>query len=316
MERAYKEEELVDGVVIDSEGYIYGKVDGINVEEDKVVFLVYESKPDSKELPDIEALKDDLAERVKTSFTDRMRGVSQRELLEKRIREELDLNSDEALKNEHIVSYGERVGVKASIKKAEVERREVKGEVELGEISAIMVSVINTRDEEKTLKVVFLNQPREAMYRRIPLQETVPFKNSESLRDKLVLDAQGVALGFVDSVVFSPSGVSMRVCAYRPMDYVRLRGLYDYFDDAGRTAFAELIKGYFKGDEARRDELEDFIYRMARGSSLPIPPDLIYQRYVKEMTMDVPWKGIHKIGDVVVLKLPLPELKEKGYLLG
>ncbi len=46
MERAYREDELLDSVVVDSEGYIYGRIGKIDIKEDEVSLLIYEARPD------------------------------------------------------------------------------------------------------------------------------------------------------------------------------------------------------------------------------------------------------------------------------
>jgi len=63
----------------------------------------------------------------------------------------------------------------------------------------------------------------------------------------------------------------------------------------------------------RRDELEVFMQKTKL--TFTLPDNLLLTKQVKKLVMDVPWEVVHKIGDVVMLRLTLPELRSKGYFI-
>jgi len=313
MERAYREDELLDATVIDSEGYIYGRVGKINVDEDEVTLTIYESKPDTRTMVDIDTLKGELLKNVKMPLSAKLQKLSLSEILEVNIKKNLGLKPTESLTNQHYVKYAERLEIPIPHRKTETERKEPKGSMKLQEIKAIGVSVLRTPEKEKVIKVVLLNDPREATFRNIPVQEKVHYRSTNAVKDKLVLDADGVALGFVDSVVFFHGTPGVRVYVHEPRDHVDLKTLYRYLDATGNTQIAKAMKTYFISDTVRRSEIEAFLQE-ARNRFI-LPEDIISTWHVKKFVMDVPWSVIHKVGDVMILVLAFSDLRSKGYLL-
>ena len=59
-ERPLTPEELKDAVVIDSEGYVYGYVEGLEVRHDEVLLKVYWKRRVRKTKIDVEALRREL----------------------------------------------------------------------------------------------------------------------------------------------------------------------------------------------------------------------------------------------------------------
>ena len=118
MERAYREDELIGAAIIDSEGYIYGKVEKITINEDEIVVLACEGKPDVKTVADVSSLKESLLKNVKTDFGVRLRRVNLEEVLDQNIRKEFGLGLDEQLSDEHYLKYAERMGVEIPQTKA------------------------------------------------------------------------------------------------------------------------------------------------------------------------------------------------------
>lgn len=313
MERAYREDELLEATVIDSEGYIYGKVQKIEVEEEKINLVVYESKPDTKTTVDVDSVKLELLKNVRLPLGAKIQGLRPMEILIENIKKELGIKPEETIVKEHYIEYAKRLGISLPHRKIETERRESKGDIDIGEIKSIQVSVIGTEKDQKVIKVILLNDPREAVFRNVPVQETVPYHNTDAIKDKLVLDSNGIALGYVDSVVLFPNGLGIRVYSSKTSDGVDLRILNEHLDVSGQPHIARLIRRYFKDTLVTREELEDFKRRA--GLTLSLPAQAILSRSIKELLMDVPWNVIHKIGDVVMLRLPLLDLQSKGYFM-
>ncbi len=313
MDRAYREDELLDATVIDSEGYIYGKVEKIDVGEEEITLVVYESKPDMKTIVDVDALKLELLKNVQVSFGAKIQGLPPMKILLRNIKKELGLKPAESITNKHYQEYAKRLGTPIPRRKVETERREPKGDINIKEIKAIKVSIIRTEKEEKVIKLILLNDPREAVFRNIPVQHKVPYRNTDAIKDKLVLDSGGTALGYADSVVLFHNGLGIRVYSPKTTGGVDLNVLSKYLDMWGKSHVEKLIRRYFARDVVRREELDDFMKKA--GLTLALPTEAVRSKVVKEFLMDVPWDTIHKIGDVVILGLTLVDLQSKGYLL-
>ena len=317
MERAYREDELLDSVVVDSEGYIYGKVEKIKIKEDEIGLLVYESKPDARTVIDMDTLKEELLKRTKLAFTAKLQRLSLPEVLAQNIQTEFDLRHEEPLTDQHYIKYAEKLGIEIPYKKVTEERREPKGIVTLREVKTIRVSTLGTAEKSSAIKIILLHKPKEAEFRKIPVQKTIPYRSTEMIRDKLVLDASGLAVGYVDSFVLFRNTPGMRIYSSKLTDSVSLSWLSRHLEKIGRPDIIEAIKKYFEIERGshvyrvRMDDLEDFMRKTKL--TFKVSERVFLDRNVKEFLMDVPWDIVHKIGDVVLLRLTLSELKSKGY---
>jgi hypothetical protein len=98
---------------------------------------------------------------------------------------------------------------------------------------------------------------------------------------------------------------------------VSLSWLDRHLEKIGRPDVSESIKRHFMIErgtrvyQIRREDLEDFMQKT--GLTFPLPEEVIFDQNVKELLMDIPWDALHKIGDVVLLKLTLADLRAKGY---
>ncbi len=317
MERAYREDELLDSIVIDSEGYIYGKVGKINIKEDKISLLVYETKPDQRTAVDTDAVKGELLKRVRLTFTTKLQRLSRPEALAQNIRKEFGLELEEPLTDQHYIKYAERLEIEIPYKKAMKKRREPKGTVTLREVKTIKLSTIGTGEKSSVIKVILLHEPKEARFRKIPVQKTIPYRNTEMIRDKLVLDASGLAVGYVDSIVLFRNTPGIRIYSSKPTDSVSISWLFRHLEGIGRPDITEAIKKYFdikSGAHVYRvkmDDLEEFMRKTKL--TFKVPESVFFDRSVREFLMDIPWQVVHKIADVVLLRLTLSELRSKGY---
>jgi len=197
------------------------------------------------------------------------------------------------------------------------ERREPKGIVTLHEIKTITISTIGIKEKSRVIKVILLHEPKEAKFRKIPVQKTIPYRNTEMIRDKLVLDASGLAVGYVDSIVLFPNTPGIRIYSSKPTDSVSLSWLFSHLEKIGRPDIIEAVKKYFEIERGvhvyrvKMDDLQDFMSKTKL--AFKVPENVFLDQSVKEFLMDVPWDIVHKIGDVVLLRLTLSELRSKGY---
>ena len=318
MERAYREDELLDATIIDSEGYVYGKVEKISITEDEIVLLAYEEKPDVKTMVDTSNLKETLLKDVRTSLGLKLRGVTPNDTLTENIRKELGLRPDERLSDEHYQKYAERLSLPVPLTKATVDRREEKGTVTLNEVKTMKVTVIGKEKWTKAIKIILLHEPKEAVFRKIPVQKKVPYRSTDVLKDKLVLDSDGKALGYLDSVVLFQDMPGIRVYVSKVSGQVSLNLLARYLEESGKSDAAALLRKHFADypDSHRYtlslDELDDFMH--STKLSFVLPENAITNQGTRDFVADIPWNEIHKIGDVVLLKSPMTELRSKGYM--
>jgi len=317
MERAYREDELLDSLVIDSEGYIYGRIGKIDIKEDEISLLIYESRPDEKTVTNVQAIKEELLKKVKLNMSARFQKLSAYEILTENIRKEMGLKPDVPLSDQHFLDYAERTGVEITYKKADEERKEPKGHVRLNNVKAIGISTVGTKETSDVMKIILLQEPREASFRKIPLQRTVLFRNTNAIKDKLVVDAKGQALGYLDSVVLFQNTPGIRIYSLKPSDSVSLSWLIKYLDSVGRPDIVEALVKYFRVESGEhvyrmtKSELEGFMQKTKL--TFKVPDELMIDRSIKDFVMDIPWDLIAKIGDIIILQKTLAELRSVGY---
>ncbi len=318
MERAYREDELQEATIIDSEGYIYGKVEKVDIEEDKIVLRAYESRPDVKTVVDLNGLKTELLNNVEVTLTTKLQRLSPADLLTKNIKKELGLGFNEPVMDQHIINYAERLGIAIPQTKASVERKEPKGIVSLGEVKAMKISVVERQEGTEVTKVILLHEPKEATFRKIPIQERVPYRNTDAIKDKLILDADGAVLGYVDSVVLFQEKPGIRVFSSKKTGQVSLGLLNKYLEETGKPDVATLLRRHFEQSlgayhyTIKKEDVEDFMNKMKL--TFTLPEKIMTSSYVREFVADIPWDEVYKIGDVVLLKSTLSDLQSKGYL--
>lgn len=318
MERAYREDELLDSIVIDSEGYIYGMIGEVEIKEKEVELLIYETKPDEKTIVDTNTLKQKLLEKVDLPLSAKIRRMSHLEVLNELIREQLNIEPGEVISNEHYTKYAEKLGLEIPYVKAAVERKEPKGTVALSEIKTLSVSTLGKGENAQLIRTAILSEPKEAKFRKIPVQRNVPYQDTKMTRDKLVIDASGIAVGYVDSIVLYHNTPGLRIYSSRPTQNVNLIYLFRHLEEIGRPDIVEAVKNHFRIEDRSplmlsvgMADLEDFMKKMKL--KLKIPETVGWNRDVKDIVMDIPWEMIHKIGDVVLLKQTLSEFRSKGY---
>jgi len=250
-------------------------------------------------------------------LTAKLQRLSRPEVLAQNIQEEFDLEHEEPLTDQHYIKYAERLGIEIPYKKVAEGRKEPKGIVTLYDVKTIGIATIGTGERSSVIKVILLHKPKEAEFRKIPVQKTVPYRSTKMIRDKLVVDASGLAVGYADSVVLFPDTPGIRIYSSKPTDSVSLSRLFRYLEKIGRPDIIEAIKKYFEIERGARvyrvmmDDLKGFM--RSTKTTFKLPENLLLDRSVKEFLMDISWDIVHKVGDVVLLRTTLSELKSKGY---
>jgi sporulation protein YlmC with PRC-barrel domain len=173
--------------------------------------------------------------------------------------------------------------------------------------------------EEKstTIKIILLQEPKEAKFRKIPVQNTIPYRGSDTIKDKLVIDARGTALGCVDSLVLFRNTPGIRIYALKPSDSISLTFLSRYLEKIGRPDIKDELAKYFQSDtgyhvyKAKMSDVEEFMRKT--NLSFRVPEEVLVDHGVREFVMDIPWDIVQKIGDVVLLKETLSDIRSKGF---
>jgi hypothetical protein len=283
MAKFYDPQELLEALVVDSEGLVYGRVGGFRFSQDGVFVQVYTVVRASEKVVDAGRLAEEL----------RRRGVQVGEgwpldLLVRRAREE---------------------GLREVFREAEREYKLLKGEVRLEEVVLIDEQEVDnpaTGSREK-VKVLVLSTPREAEFRGLKLlRQPVP-PLEELLRGKLCISLSSGVLGYVDRVVVGPGLLGLRVCRRRGERVVRW------------AAFMSQLR--FMGEEELYRRLSEFRHPLKhsvlRGSEVEEARSLLESAGASErvlrafeehiqvgdaLCVDIPWGKIKVARDVVIVE--------------
>ena len=314
----YRPEELIDAVVIDSEGYIYGYVKGIEIQERDVLLEIYEKRRYVTEVVDEKKLLDMLLE----EFSKRKRGIRRPKLsdLLEDIRKTLGILDRAELSLKDYMEYIEKKKMKVEIpkKKETLERKHAKGEVSVKEVRAIWVGDVPTSDAKgfKRYRIILLETPRQARYANIRAPQQPPYYPPERIRGKLVLDPSAKVIGYADDLLIGPKFVGLRV----KLPPVVKRGInlealaIDLKSYQEYSEYADRIRAYLKSHHSEYSPSHvDYgslqrVVEWMREEKFPkeIIDSLV--NYVEDIPVtksqfyNIPWEAIEKIGDVVLLK--------------
>ncbi|PCN50305.1 hypothetical protein B6U99_05175 [Candidatus Geothermarchaeota archaeon ex4572_27] len=281
------EESLVDALVVDSEGYICGRVHGARYEEDEVYIDVYKYVEQRFTGPDYERLK---AELLKTLPWRPWRPRSEREL-EERVRRELRLPPTAPITERELCEYAKLKGLPIPTKVYEHRDRKVVYSLSLKQVETIGVSGLGA--------CVLLKEPIEATRLNIQPSSKVPFKSTEQVKGKLTIDAAGRILGRAQKVLLGETLI-LRVDLE---DYV-VRKVPDV-DLLLSRYYSELRDSGSRRPYVNVEQLVEWARR--EGVEVPYREE---RRLEKVGELDVRWSDIRKIGDVILLSRRLEELRQ------
>jgi hypothetical protein len=283
MAKFYDPQELLEALVVDSEGLVYGRVGGFRFSQDGVFVQVYTVVRVGEKVVDAGRLAEEL----------RRRGVQVGEgwpldLLVRRAREE---------------------GLREVFREAEREYKLLKGEVRLEEVVLIDEQEVDdpAMGSREKVKVLVLSTPREAEFRGLKqLRQSVP-PLEELLRGKLCISLSSGVLGYVDRVVVGPGLLGLRVCRRRGERVARW------------AAFMSQLR--FMGEEELYRRLSEFRHPLKhsvlRGSEVEEARSLLESAGASErvlrafeehiqvgdaLCVDIPWGKIKVARDVVIVE--------------
>lgn len=299
--RKYREEELVDSLVVDNEGYICGYVSGFNVESTNIVVNLYGYDVKKLESPNEEELIQRLLELAPK------KGIVSRQLNTEEfydwIRTSLNLSNKEPVSMEHLVKYANFKNIVVPTKFEEVKVKVEKGATDWPCIDKIAFTDLG--------KCIILNAAIEAKKRGIAPTNKVCFKSTEDLSGKIVIDSEGKIVGSAEKfLVGSPPGLLMALERMNREEHIDIEALKKLvipskFRDE-KEFFSEVKKNL------KLETLNDYDLTVwAKRNNINVQNRTIEQ---KEIVMEVPisWDKIAKIGDVVILKEPIEVLSENA----
>jgi len=272
-------DELRDAMILDSEGLIYGYVEDLRIEDEKVSLAAYTVFRVNEPAIDVEKLRSQLAKRV-------------------------SLKGNEPL--EVLVSIARRENIDVPYKITEKEVRWIKGFVPLEEVRLIDAKRISVDDMDTTLRVILLSKPREALFRGMSVQSSSPTYRTEQVLNKLVLSTSRGILGICKEIVVGPGALGFRVYRVKSMRkvvnwiaftaHVKRLGLRDAYEKL--VEFRDPYK-YSKLDLSTAGEVEKIL---GDSKILDTMRSFIEAEAASTEFEDVPYSDILKVGEVVITK--------------
>jgi hypothetical protein len=186
----YTEDQLKDALVVDSAGYICGWVSSFEVKPRKIIVNIYNYETQSEEVLNQKLLLKRLVE-FEGLFR-KSKGLFRREptLADVRtvVREALKLPTEQAVSAKHLVEYAKMQGLTIPRKQVEKRKRvEIRDIVDWQHVSQVGFTDLG--------KCALLTEPIEAKRRGIRVKKDVPFKDTEYLKGRMVIDAEAKIFG-------------------------------------------------------------------------------------------------------------------------
>jgi len=301
-----REEDLLNSIVVDSEGYVCGWVDSFEVEPDRILVHLYGIEKRRVKSPDEEKLVKKLID-VLSSGRGFLGRRSPIEELHNRIREELDLPPSHPITLKELIRFAGMRGVTIPVKTEEVEERVEQGSVDWNLIEKIGVSELG--------KCILLREPIEAERRGVEITEKVPYRGTDFLKGRTVIDSEARIVGSAKKFLLrigAPPGLLIQLEKVKRTELPDLDGLISSLvpsrfkseRDLYRTVAKDLnLKGRFTSSEVK----SRYLIPWAESKGIQIPRRIEERREVtRELPVD--WSCIKKIGDIILLKETIEEL--------
>lgn len=304
----YKEEDLVDGLVVDKEGYICGYVANFSVEPDRIIINLYEYDTQRVQTLNDEELIQSLLEHLpqekpRSRFSFSSRRKSGLEALYDRVKQKLNLPLSEPVSLENLVDYATVEGIEIPYQIQEMKMKTENGSIDWSYVDKIAFSDVG--------KCVLLNEVVKARNRNVSLSDEIGFKSTEDLAGRIVLDSEAKIVGSaVKLLVGYPPGLLIsleRVIRVEQTDPEALKMALV------PTTFISVQKLFdqVKNDLRLKNATEDDLLTWARRKKIDVPNKVIERRDVV-MELPIEWDQIAKIGDVVILKKNIESLIEES----
>ena len=299
----YTEDQLKDTLVIDSAGYICGWISSFEVKPQKIVVNIYNYETQSEEVLDQAVLLQRLVKLVP------QQGLFRREPtmadVHAMIRDALKLPAGHTVSEDHLVEYAKKQGLTIPRKQVETRKRvEIRDIVDWQHVSRVGFTDLS--------KCALLTEPIEAKRRGISVKKDVPFKDTEYLEGRMVIDAEAKHFGSaVRLLIGLPPGILVNrehIVKREAPDLQRLKASLIPAEYRNERALDSQIKHDMELTTVTDQDLLEW----ADGNDLPIPTT-IEQRKEVERELPISWEKVSCIGDVVVLNDTIEEI-ERAHL--
>lgn len=283
-----EEDKVVNALVVDSEGYICGRVLKTRYGEEEVFLDVYRVVEERAVVPDMDRLRQMLLKTLPKRIL-RPRGLKD---LEERVRRDLNLHPLAPITDRELLEYAKLKGIPIPTRVHEHRDKKVVYSFSLEQVEAIGTSSLGT--------CVLLKEAVEA-----PVQEVgkrVPFKNTEQVRGKLSIDAAARIIGRASKVLLGTTLV-LKI----DLEDVVQRPVVDFSVLEGMEGASDIINRACASLGLDRSQLTaDLLYDWARAEGIRLPIKREH-RVEKVGELDVRWDELRKIGDVVLLNKRLED---------
>lgn len=294
----YKEEELLDSIVVDKEGYICGYINDVSVEPNNIIIHLYAYDVKKEEIPDEEELTKQLLTTVPR------KGILHHEPSIEEfydyVRETLNLSNREPVTLEHFVKYATTKKIVVPKKTQEFRVKKDKGSINWPSVEKIAFTDLG--------KCVLLKETVEAEKRGVAIREKVDYRDTEDILGKLVVDSDAKIVGSVAKfLIGSPPGLLIhleRVAREQTPNIESLKKslIPSRFEDSRQLS--DRVKKDLHLEENVND-INLIIWATRNGISVQ---DSVVETREVVMELPVSWDKILRIGDVVVLKEPIDAL--------
>jgi sporulation protein YlmC with PRC-barrel domain len=292
----FKPVELIGSMVVDSEGYVYGRVAKIEIRPEGPAFKITSVKTIKESIPDIDALTQSLLEDFKSKYS-----IFSIQELYKFVAKELKVQS---VTENDLISYAKLKEITIPIKEVSKDVEEEKPSIRLDDIEAMNKSEFGS--------CILLKTSIEAMMRGIEPNKPVLYQDEESLKEKLVIDNSGKILGKVHGIVMGAEGLRVVVSKESVVrklvpDMVLLKKKL-LSENTTRDIVKDMKNLGFQSPGELTDE-KLVAYAKMRGYEIPTRLESV--KAILLYKTSVPWEQLGRIGDVVLLKKTLPDIFEE-----
>ena len=291
-----EEEKFIGTLVVDSEGYICGRVASFEIMPDKVLMTLYKEEVEEKEVVDLERLKETLM----MFLFNKVSPKHEKKLYDK-IRKELKLPSKAPITEEELVTFARMLGLEIPTKKVRSLSR-----VNVNE--PVDMALVEQVNESPLGRAVILKEPWEAKRRGLPIVKGVPYKTTEEVKGKLVLDSKARIIGHAQKILIGrPLGLRVALETYKEEEEVDFEALMEFLLSRFKNP-KSLFKQVAKDMGIKPDQVTySHVLSWAEMAGMEIPKKKV-KKLVTKNILDLPWTAIRKIGDVILLNKSLEEL--------
>ena len=296
----FTESELIDTTVVDSEGYIVGKVDSLRIEPEEIFIKLYGIEKEKRQVVDREVLAERLAKTVplkRSVFEGEPRSIG----IGRIVREQLGLNPSEPVTEEQIARYAESLGVSIPYT---VQEREARSD--RGSIPWALVDRVGSSDFGRC---VILKEPYEARRRGFEVKDLVPYRSKKDLEGKLVVDVEAKPIGAALEILIGIThGILVRKESYKQEETTDLDKLMRSLIPSRFRDFEDFKKKVGKDLDKKTVGIAE-ITTWCKRYNVPLPVKR-QTKVVTDFEFPVDWKDIEKMGDVIILSRTIEELAQ------